>query len=158
MTIAGFVRNIKSGEPIVGATVVVLNSSTGGWLLTNMGILSLTVPKGKYVLNIQGLGMKDTKRQVALYAGGKLDIDMEERVTSLKEVIVSAQKLANIRNVQMGTERLTIRAIKQIPTAFGEADILKAVLTLPGVKSVGEASTGFNVRGRRSGSKPDPVQ
>lgn len=146
VTIAGFVRNIKSGEPIVGATVVVLNSSTG--VATDQyGYFSLTIPKGKYVLNIQGIGMKDTKRQVALYAGGKLDIDMEERVTSLKEVIVSAQKLANIRNVQMGTERLTIRAIKQIPTAFGEADILKAVLTLPGVKSVGEASTGFNVRG-----------
>lgn len=146
VTIAGFVRNIKSGEPIVGATVVVLNSSTG--VATDQyGYFSLTIPKGKYVLNIQGLGMKDTKRQVVLYAGGKLDINMEERVTSLKEVIVSAQKLANIRNVQMGTERLTIRAIKQIPTAFGEADILKAVLTLPGVKSVGEASTGFNVRG-----------
>lgn len=146
VTIAGFIRNIKSGEPIVGATVAVLNSSIGA-ATDQYGYFSLTIPKGRYVLNIQGIGMKDTKRQLMLYTGGKLDIDMEERVTSLKEVIVSAQKLANIRNVQMGTERLTIRAIKQIPTAFGEADILKAVLTLPGVKSVGEASTGFNVRG-----------
>jgi len=42
---------------------------------------------------------------------------------------------------------LDIVSMKQIPTAFGELDVLKAVLTLPGVKSVGEASTGLNVRG-----------
>jgi hypothetical protein len=30
---------------------------------------------------------------------------------------------------------------------FGETDVLRVVLTLPGVTSVGEASTGFNVRG-----------
>jgi len=149
VTIAGYVRNIKSGEPIVGAAVTVLGTSTGT-ATDQYGYFSLTLPKGRHILNIQGIGMKDTKRQVMLYAGGKLDITMEERVISLKEVIVSAQKLANIRNVQMGTERLTIRAIKQIPTALGEADILKAVLTLPGVKSVGEASTGFNVRGGSS--------
>jgi hypothetical protein len=91
--------------------------------------------------------MKDTRRQVMVYSTGNFDIDMDERVTSLKEVIVSAQKLANVRNVQMGIDRLTIKAIKQVPTAFGEADILRAVLMLPGVKTVGEASTGFNVRG-----------
>src|SRR4029078_10164549 len=35
----------------------------------------------------------------------------------------------------------------QVPTVLGESDILRVVLTLPGVTSVGEASTGFNVRG-----------
>ncbi|MBO9563257.1 MAG: TonB-dependent receptor [Niastella sp.] len=146
VTVAGHVRNIKSDEPIVGASITIPGTSIGT-ATDQYGYFSLTIPKGRYVLNIQGIGMKDTKRQIMLYTGGELNINMEERVISLKEVIVSAQKLANIRNVQMGTERLTIRAIKQIPTAFGEADILKAVLTLPGVKSVGEASTGFNVRG-----------
>ena len=37
--------------------------------------------------------------------------------------------------------------MNKIPSAFGEGDVIKAVLTLPGVKSVGEASGGFNVRG-----------
>lgn len=146
VTVAGHVRNIKTGEPIVGASITIPNTSIGT-ATDQYGYFSLTIPKGRHVLNIQGIGMKDTKRQIMLYTGGELNINMEDRVISLKEVIVSAQKMANIRNVAMGTERLTIRAIKQVPTAFGEADILKAVLTLPGVKSVGEASTGFNVRG-----------
>ena len=37
--------------------------------------------------------------------------------------------------------------IKNVPMVFGEADVVKIILTLPGVKSVGEASNGFNVRG-----------
>jgi len=47
----------------------------------------------------------------------------------------------------MGMQQLNIKTIKQIPTVFGEADVLRAILTLPGVTSVGESSTGFNVRG-----------
>jgi hypothetical protein len=49
--------------------------------------------------------------------------------------------------MQMGLEKLDIKTMRQVPTAFGETDILRVVLTLPGVKSVGEGSTGMNVRG-----------
>jgi hypothetical protein len=146
VAMAGYVRNIKTGEPVAGAIITLANPSLS--VATDQyGYYSITIPKGRNVLSIQGIGMKDTRRQVMVYTTGNFNIDMDERVTSLKEVIVSAQKLANVRNVQMGIDRLTIKAIKQVPTAFGEADILKAVLMLPGVKSVGEASTGFNVRG-----------
>jgi len=43
--------------------------------------------------------------------------------------------------------RINIRSIKQMPAVLGESDVLRAVITLPGVTTVGEASTGFNVRG-----------
>jgi hypothetical protein len=146
VAMAGYVRNIKTGEPVAGAIITLANPAIS--VATDQyGYYSITLPKGRHVLTIQGIGMKDTRRQVMVYTTGNFNIDMDERVTSLKEVIVSAQKLANVRNVQLGTDRLTIKAIKQVPTAFGEADILKAVLMLPGVKTVGEASTGFNVRG-----------
>lgn len=146
VTVAGYIRNNKTGEPLIGASIFLTDFSVST-STDQYGYYSMVLPKGRHVINIQALGMRDTKRQVMLYSNGKFDIDMEERVESLKEVIVSAQKLANVRNAQMGTQRLNIRAIKQIPAAMGEADILKAILTLPGVKSVGEASTGFNVRG-----------
>ena len=37
--------------------------------------------------------------------------------------------------------------LKNIPTAMGEVDVLKMIQTLPGIKTVGEASSGYNVRG-----------
>lgn len=146
ITVAGYVRNAKTGEPVVGATILQQNT-TNSTSTDQYGFYSLVLPRGRHTLLVQGIGMTDTRRQVMVYSSGKLDIDMKERVISLREVIVSAQKRANVRNVQMGTERLNLRTIKQVPTVFGEADVLKAVLTLPGVKTVGEASTGFNVRG-----------
>lgn len=149
VAVAGYVRNIKTGEPVAGAIITLATPAVSA-ATDQYGYYSITLPKGRHVLTIQGIGMKDTRRQVMIYTTGNFDIDMDERVTSLKEVIVSAQKLANVRSVQLGTDRLTIKAIKQVPTAFGEADILKAVLMLPGVKTVGEASTGFNVRGGSS--------
>jgi hypothetical protein len=91
--------------------------------------------------------MRDSKYQVILYSDGKLDITLREQVTTLKEVVISSQKTANINRVQMGVDRLDIQTIRQVPTVMGEADVLKVVTTLPGVKTVGEASTGFNVRG-----------
>jgi len=82
-----------------------------------------------------------------LYGDGILNVDMKDHVLSLKAVVISAKKAANINSLQMGVEKVDIRTIKQIPVVFGEADILRVVQTLPGVKTVGEASTGFNVRG-----------
>src|SRR5206468_11257260 len=55
--------------------------------------------------------------------------------------------VANVRSVQMGVTKLDMKSIKQIRTAFGKADVLRVVLTLPGIQSVGEATTGFNVSG-----------
>ena len=72
---------------------------------------------------------------------------MEDQIRVLKEVVVSSRKTSNIRNVQMGVERITIANIKKVPTVFGETDVLRVITSLPGVKTVGEASTGFNVRG-----------
>ena len=66
---------------------------------------------------------------------------------SLKKVVISSQKMSNVRGAIMGVQKLDIKTVKQVPVVFGEADVLRAVTTLPGVKTVGEASTGLNIRG-----------
>ncbi|MGX5688449.1 TonB-dependent receptor [Arcticibacter tournemirensis] len=145
-TLAGYIKDIKTGEPVIGASVFIENPRTG--ITTNQfGYYSITIPKGRHLLNITGVGIKSTKRRIALYANGSMNIEIQNEILSLKEVVISSEKAANVRNVQMGVEKLTIEKIKQVPVVFGEADVLRVVLTLPGVKSVGEASTGFNVRG-----------
>ena len=69
--------------------------------------------------------MKDTRRQIMLHSDGKLDIELEEQVYTLKEVTISSEKIANVRNTTMGVERLKVKDIKNIPMAFGEVDIMK---------------------------------
>ncbi len=145
-TLAGYVRDVKSGEPVVGASIYNAEFKIGT-ASDQFGYYSITLPRGRHTLAIKGLGLKDTWRKIILYGDGKLNIELQERVTALKEVKISAEKVANVRSVEMGVTKLDVKSIKQIPTAFGEADVLRVVLTLPGVQSVGEATTGFNVRG-----------
>ncbi|UOE49883.1 TonB-dependent receptor [Mucilaginibacter sp. SMC90] len=145
-TLSGYVKEAKSGESVTGASIYVTNTKTGV-ATDQFGYFTIKLPKGRQVLSVRGIGMRDTRRQIILYSDGKIIIEMQEQVTSLKEVKISAEKVANVRNVQLGVNRLDIKSIKQVPTVFGEADILRVVLTLPGVQSVGEATTGFNVRG-----------
>lgn len=145
-SIAGYVRNAESGEELSGVTITVENSRV---TVTSdqFGYFSLLLPPGRYIIDFTYMGMFDTKRQVRLFSDGKLDVDMKNKIIQLKEVVIEPEKERNIRSTNMGLERLNISTIKQIPAVMGEVDVLRAVLSLPGVKSVGEASTGMNVRG-----------
>ena len=145
-TLAGHLREKNTGEPVIGAAVYT-ESPNVGTSTDQFGFYSLTLPVGRYELKVRGIGIKNTRRQVVLRANGKLDLEVEEDVMQLKEVIIEAEKDKNVSGMQMGLEKLDIKTMRQIPTAFGETDILRIVLTLPGVKSVGESSTGLNVRG-----------
>lgn len=143
--IRGIVRNGKTGEPLTNASILIDNRYSA---ITNQyGEYAITVVPGKYPLNIMAIGIREFTAQVEIFSDGKLDLEMQEQVPTLKEVIVSARKTSNIRSTQMGMTKLDIVSIKRIPALFGEADVLRAITTLPGVKTVGEASTGFNVRG-----------
>jgi len=145
-TLAGYVRDIKTGEAIIGAAIYIDNPPIGV-TTDQFGYYSFTLPRGRHSLKITSVGMKDTKRQIMLYSDGKLNVELQEFIASLKAVTVISEKNSNIKGLQMGVERMNIKTIKQVPVVFGEADVLRAVLSLPGVTSVGEASTGFNVRG-----------
>jgi hypothetical protein len=146
VNMAGYIRDAQTGESISGALIYTdhpraqVNSD-------QFGYYSIILPAGRNTINIIAPGMFDAMRQLMLYSDGKFNIDMNEKVVKLKEVLVEAGKEKNVRSTTMGMDKLNMAAIKQIPAVMGEVDVLRAILTLPGVKSVGEASTGLNVRG-----------
>ncbi|AHM61505.1 TonB-dependent receptor plug [Flammeovirgaceae bacterium 311] len=144
--ITGRVRNAKTGEQIVGATLLIEDPFIGT-ATDALGNYSLTIPKGRHTLKVRSVGMLNEELQIILYSDGKLDLDLQENVVQLKAVEIQAGQDANVTQAQMGLEKIKIETIRQVPTVMGEPDLLRVVLTLPGVKTVGEASTGFNVRG-----------
>jgi hypothetical protein len=146
--LTGRVLNARSGEPVISASIFVEKLNTG--VVTDQyGYYTISLPSGSHILSVQSIGMKDAKYQLQMNSEGVLNIELKEQVRTLKEIVVSAQKVSNITK-QMGMERLNIDAIKRVPTVFGESDVMKTILTLPGVKTVGEISSGFNVRGGSS--------
>lgn len=148
--IAGHVRNTATGEPVVGAAIYIEKPRIG--VITDQyGYYSMSLPKGRHELKLRSIGLTSTRRQVLIFSDGKLDITMDEEVVPLREVIIGAQKDVNVSGMQMGAERLDSKTIRQVPTVLGEADLIRVVLTLPGVKTVGEGTVGFNVRGGTAG-------
>lgn len=145
-TIAGYVYDQKTGEAVSGAVVRTKEPEVVA-VTDQYGYYSMTLPRGRHLLYLRAIGMFDTKRHVMLYSNGRFDIHLEERIIPLKVIEVNAEKSRNVKSTQMGLNKMSIKAIKQIPAVFGEVDILRAVLALPGVLNAGEASTGFNVRG-----------
>ncbi len=55
-----------------------------------------------------------------------------------------------LQRYETGVEKINITSFKLLPTAMGESDIIKSILLIPGIQSVGEGSSGFNVRGGSS--------
>lgn len=100
---AGHLKDAESGEPIIGAYIYILSPQIGT-ASDQYGYYSLTLPVGRHELRVKGIGLKDTKRQIMVYADGKLDIEIEEDVRTLKEVVIEAEKDRNVSGMQMGME------------------------------------------------------
>jgi outer membrane cobalamin receptor len=146
ITISGYVKTIGTNDAVPG-TAVRVSGSTKGTTTDDNGFYSLTLQPGSYTLTYTSVGWKATKRNIRVFSSGTLNVEMQYEITKLQEVEVKSDKTSNTAGLAMGAEKFNIQNIKMIPATFGEADVLKAILTLPGVKTVGEASTGFNVRG-----------
>jgi hypothetical protein len=144
--LSGYVRDEKTGESIVGASVQT-DKPLRRVITDDYGYYTIEVPAGQHVLRIESEGMNDRNVSIAMHDNGKLDVELNGRVTTLKSVVISKEKLNNTRKAQMGAQRIDIKTIKQVPVVLGETDVFKAITTFPGVKTVGEASTGLNVRG-----------
>ena len=145
-TVRGIVREAETGEPMYG--VVIFDDATKTYTRTNRnGEYRINLPGGENILNFSAEGKEELALRVQVHSDGGLNVMMTEKVTMLKEAVVSAESMAQHRNTEMGVEKVSVKTVNKIPSAFGEGDIIKAVLTLPGIKTVGEASGGFNVRG-----------
>ena len=146
ITLTGKVIDSKTREPLSGVNIVLKEPFTGATTDIN-GNYSIRLPSGRVQLDISGFNIKGSRRQLMLYNHGTFNIEMLEDIYELDEIMIIAQRMDNVKGVQLGVEKIQITKIKNIPTAFGEVDVLRVIQSLPGVKTVGEASSGYNVRG-----------
>ncbi len=150
-TISGTVRDGKNGELVIGATVKVVEDPTVNVVANEYGFYSLSLPQGNYTVAVAYGGFENYRQTVQLDQNVKLDLILtqeKERTAQIDEVVISAiKKDKNLTSAQMGTETLSIKSIEKLPVLFGERDVLKTIQLLPGIKSNGEGSSGFSVRG-----------
>jgi hypothetical protein len=146
VVMSGYVTNRDTKDPISGVTVYIKKISAGS-VTNEFGYYSLTVPRGSYHVQLSFIGMREKDVNVNLYGAGILNVEMASMLIPLKETVISAQKSVTLQRFEVGVEKVNITSFKLLPTSLGESDIIKSMLLIPGVQSVGEGSAGFNVRG-----------
>ncbi|RUA33418.1 MAG: TonB-dependent receptor [Bacteroidetes bacterium] len=154
VTIKGTVLDKSINEPIIGTQVFITGSNIGAVTDIN-GNFSFKTNARILELNINFIGFEKKSMVVGFHpqaTKSTIDVDLYPESQQLETVIVTAKGAdQNIRSKLTGVERMGIESIKTLPTFLGEVDPIKSMTTLPGVSTVGELSSGFNVRGGEAG-------
>ena len=146
-TISGYVKDGNTGEDLIGATVLMKALGTGN--ITNVyGFYAISVPQGSYTLEVSYVGFQVFRQQLEVNSNQTLNIDLAPDTEVLEEIVVTTEALnKNVSVNEMSTVSLTSKTVKKIPAVLGEPDIIRSIQLLPGITSVGDGSTGINVRG-----------
>ncbi len=142
----GKVLDNKSKEPLVGVSISVDNAAYGTTTDPD-GFFKLTLPVGAHLVKCSYVNYDDKYFDLEIYEDGEVNWFIEERPTLLDEIVIQDRAAREITTSTIGVAQLDMKEMKRAPALLGEVDLIKAIQVLPGVTSVGEAASGFNVRG-----------
>ena len=146
VTVSGYVTDRTSGETLLSATVLDMQSGRGT-VTNSYGHYSLTLPAGDIRLAVSYVGYETEMSEFRLSRDTVMSIQLAES-THLQEVTVIGQRNdLGVRGSQMSAIEVPVTQIKSVPTMFGETDVIKVLQLLPGVQSGTEGSAGMYVRG-----------
>lgn len=146
-SLSGSVLEASSNENLFGVNIIVKELNIG--TTTNeYGFFSIAIPEGTYTIQVSYIGFKTIQETVVMNQNIRRNFALVVSNQMLDEVILTDRvNKIEIRKPEMSVNKLTSKDIKELPVVLGEADILRAILTLPGVTNAGEGQSGFNVRG-----------
>lgn len=143
----GVIKDASNNETLNGVNILFPGLSTG--TVTNeYGFYSIRLPKGEHRMIISFLGFSSVERSISINESTVANFNLEPTSENLEEVVITEDfERTNISNPEMSVNKLEIATIQKLPVIFGEVDIIKSLLLLPGVSNAGEGSSGYNVRG-----------
>jgi len=143
--IKGKVVDGKNNEPLAGAAV--FHPQTGIGTTTNAkGSYEMDLPTGDHTVQVSFMGYEVLNQKIKLIENGSANFEIFEETHSLDEVTVKGDD-SKASKAQMSMVRVNSRIMRELPVMMGEADVIKSMVMMPGVQSVGEMSSGINVRG-----------
>lgn len=148
VTVSGFVRDKRSAESLIGASVYEAHSRVGT-ASNNFGFFSLTLPPGDITIRSSYIGYTSHQHILnGLERDTVLTIELEPSA-SLQEVVITGQSndKQSVLSTQMGALEINQQTIRSTPVMFGEADIIKTLQLTPGVSAGTEGTAGMYVRG-----------
>ncbi|GAA4377941.1 TonB-dependent receptor [Hymenobacter koreensis] len=147
VTLSGYLRDGATGEALIGASVFVKALGIGVNTDEN-GFYALQLPKGAHVITFQVIGFEPREERVELTGDLTRSVKLAAQRVQTQEVLVQGARAEdNIKKPEMSVNRLDMKTVKLMPALLGEVDVVRSIQLLPGVTTVGEGASGFNVRG-----------
>lgn len=145
-TLHGFIRDQESGEALIGANILLLNEDGQGANSNQYGFFTLSISPSEYQMEVSYIGYESQVLTIDLTQDQRINIELEPVTNFLESIVISAN--SNEPQTALGGRHvLDIAAIKTFAAIGGEPDVIKVVQNLPGIKTVGEGSSGMYVRG-----------
>jgi len=149
----GRVLDSETGEPLVGANVVIQNTSLGSPTDMQGSFLILNIPVGTCTVRISYLGYAASTREVAITADGTLEQEFRLKAQALQgqEVVVTAQAQGQQAAIN---QQLSSQSIMNVVSAariqaLPDANAAESIGRLPGVSLMrfGGEATQVVIRG-----------
>ncbi|MDG5767262.1 TonB-dependent receptor [Balneolales bacterium ANBcel1] len=146
-SINGFIRDADNGETLMGATILLMDTSRGATTNHSGYYIVNNIPPGTYTVRFSYLGYNEKRVEVTLEAGDglRIDIDLEPAEFVLDELVVTSAREREERQ-NIGTASVSTELIKSVPSVL-QADVFRSVQLLPGVKAASDFSSGLYIRG-----------
>jgi hypothetical protein len=145
----------KANEPLVGARVYFPELKTGDATNSEGQFTVQNVPQKLLRIDIEYVGYQPQSYILGFSKQSEnesVSVTLFPNSTELDEVTVTARRSEqNVIGSLSGVETMSIQNLKALPTFLGEVDPIRSITTLPGVSTVGELASGFNVRGGEAG-------
>lgn len=147
VTLTGRIRDVINSQPIIGASIYFQDLNRGTITDVN-GYYSILLPAGIHEATFSYVNYESETKTFNVISDGKFNIELFESTLTLEDVTVFGEsENKNVTSAQVGKQQMSIESIKELPAFLGEVDVIKSVQLLPGVTTVGEGASGFNVRG-----------
>ncbi len=162
-TISGYVRDSISQETISKAEITakrmigigvdgrpsntVDENSTQKATTNAYGFYSLSIEIGTWKITINANGYKEYSKIIILTASSEINFNLPIESDGMQAIEITAKRNNNVKSLDVSVQSINGQTIKKIPALLGEPDVIRSVQLLPGVTTVGEGASGFNVRG-----------
>lgn len=139
---------LDSGEPAIGATVLLLDTELGTSADAGGEFLISRVPAGTYRLQVRLIGYEQGE-PVTLTVGpgatSTVRVVMKQSAVEMSTVEVTGTRRLDASDVRSSVTTMTPRESKILPGAA--EDVLRSLQALPGVTSVNDGSSQLVIRG-----------
>jgi len=147
-TISGIVKDDSTGNSLTGARVYLKENPMGATITNQEGYFTITSLVGNYSLIVSFIGYSQDTLKINVNANLTLGISLKPSSEMLNKVVVKGiRENKNVESSEVGRFTIPIKQLKELPSLFGEVDVMKIIQLTPGVQATGEGNTGFYVRG-----------